>query len=137
TLVERAFDELLATTPGRCIINSAGNYFRWRAHASGTLAPGESRSLTFRTGPADITVNELEIWYDGADEFAVSIGPPGYAAGPPVRLGERADLLAGGRVCGRVYHRECDPNNGDNHIVAYLDPVGLPGSWTVTLEGRR
>jgi subtilisin family serine protease len=36
-----------------------------------------------------------------------------------------------------VYHRECDPNNGDNHIVAYLDPIGCAGNWTVTLEARR
>ena len=52
-------------------------------------------------------------------------------------LGERSDLLAEGRVIGRVYHREHDPNNGDNHIVAYIDPVGCPGHWTVTLEARR
>ena len=73
--------------------------------------------------PADITLNELEIWYDGADEFAVRIDPPGYAGGRAVRLGERSDLLIDGRVVGRVYHRKHDPNNGDNHIVAYLDPA--------------
>ena len=69
------------------------------------------------------TANELEIWYDGADEFAVRIDPPGYTGGRPVRLGERSDLLIAGRVVGRVYHRRHDPNNGDNHVVAFLDPV--------------
>ena len=137
TLVERALDELLAATPGRFVVNSAGNYFGWRAHSCGTIAPGEARSLTFVVAPADITANELEIWYDGADEFTVRIDPPGYTGGRPVRLGERSDLLIEGRVVGRVYHREHDPNNGDNHIVAYLDPVGRAGNWTVTLEARR
>jgi subtilisin family serine protease len=137
TLVERAFDELVSAVPGRFIVDSAGNYFRWRAHACGTLAPGETRSLTVVVDPADITFNELEIWYDGADEFAVRVDPPGYATGRPVCLGERSDLLIDGRVAGRVYHRKHDPNNGDNHIVVYLDPVGRAGEWTVTLEARR
>jgi subtilisin family serine protease/outer membrane protein OmpA-like peptidoglycan-associated protein len=137
TLVERAFDELLDAMPGRFVVNSAGNYFAWRTHSCGTIAPGETRSLTFVTGPGDITVNELEIWYDGADELTVRIDPPGYAAARPVCLGERSDLLIDGRVVGRVYHRKHDPNNGDNHIVAFLDPIGYAGPWTVTLEARR
>jgi subtilisin family serine protease len=137
TLVERAFDELLAARPGRFIVNSAGNYFNWRTHSCGRIAAGEQHSLTFVSDPADITVNEVEIWYDGADEFAVRIDPPGYAGGRSVRLGERSDLLAGGRLVGRVYHRKHDPNNGDNHIVAYLSPIGRAGRWTVTLEARR
>ena len=137
TLVERALDELLAATPGRFVVNSAGNYFGWRTHSCGRMGPGETRSLTFVVDPADITLNEIEIWYDGADEFAVRVTPPGYAQGRAVSLGERSDLLAEGRVIGRVYHRQHDPNNGDNHIVAYIDPVGCPGDWTVTLEARR
>ena len=137
TLVERAFDELLATTPGRFIVDSAGNYFGWRAHSCGTLAAGETLSLNMVVDPADISLNELEIWYDGADEFAVSISPPGYAVGRPVRLGERSDILITSRVAGRVYHRKHDPNDGDNHIVAYLDPIGCAGNWTITLEARQ
>jgi hypothetical protein len=137
TLVERALDELLASTPGRFVANSAGNYFRWRAHSCGILAAGESQTFTLVSNPADITANELEIWYDGADEFAVRIDPPGYTGGRPVCLGERSDLLIGGRIAGRIYHRKHDPNNGDNHIVAFLDPVGRSGHWTITLEARR
>jgi subtilisin family serine protease len=137
TLVERALDELLASTTGRYVINSAGNYFGWRTHSCGRLAPGETHRLTFAVDPADVTLNELEIWYDGADEFAVRIDPPGYVTGRAVRLGERSELLVDGRTIGRVYHRMHDPNNGDNHIVAYIDPVGRPGNWTVTLEARQ
>jgi subtilisin family serine protease/GH25 family lysozyme M1 (1,4-beta-N-acetylmuramidase) len=137
TLVERALDELLAANPGRFVVNSAGNYFGWRTHACGRAAPGESRSLTFIIDPGDITINELEIWYDGADEFAVRIDPPGYTGGRAVRLGERSDLLIEGEVIGRVYHRKHDPNNGDNHIVAYIEPIARAGNWTVTLEARQ
>jgi hypothetical protein len=137
SLAERAFDELLTTKPGLFIVNSAGNYYRWRAHSTGRVGPGEEHSFTFISDPGDITINELEIWYNGADEFAVRIDPPGYSGGRPVGLGERSDLLAGGRVVGRLYNRKHDPNNGDNHIVAYLNPVGCAGPWTVTLEGRR
>jgi hypothetical protein len=53
-----------------------------------------------------------------------------------VRLGERSDLLIEGGVIGRVYRRRHDPNNGDNHIVAYIDPVSPAENWTVTLEAR-
>lgn len=137
TLVERALDELLATTPGRFVVNSAGNYFGWHTHACGIIGPGEERSLTFVTGPADITLNELEIWYDGADEFAIRIEPPGFAGGRALRLGERSDLIIEGRTAGRLYHRKHDPNNGDNHFVAYIDAVDHPGNWTVTLQARR
>jgi outer membrane protein OmpA-like peptidoglycan-associated protein/subtilisin family serine protease len=137
TLVERALDELLAATPGRFVVNSVGNYFGWRTHSCGRIAPEESRSLTFVIDPADITLNELEIWYDGADEFAVRIDPPGYTGSRAVRLGERSDLLIEGQAVGRVYHRRHDPNNGDNHIVAYIDPIGRAGNWTVTLEARQ
>jgi subtilisin family serine protease/LAS superfamily LD-carboxypeptidase LdcB len=137
TLVERALDELLAATPGRFVVNSAGNYFGWRTHSCGVIGPGESRSLTFVIDPADITVNELEVWYDGADEFAVRVDPPGYAGGRAVLLGERSDLLINGDVAGRIYHRRHDPNNGDNQIVVYIDPLGHAGEWTVTLEARQ
>jgi hypothetical protein len=137
TLTEIALDELLAAAPGRFIVQSAGNYFRSRAHACGTLRSTESRSLTFVVEPADSTPNELEVWYDGRDEFVVRITPPGVTSGPAVRLGERSEILVGGRVIGRVYHRAHDPNNGDNHIDVFFDPVGHAGAWTITLEALR
>jgi subtilisin family serine protease len=136
-LIELAFDTLLDEAPGRMIVQSAGNYFRSRVHASGTLRPGETHSFTFASDSADVTPNELEIWYDGADEFAVRLDPPGGVRSRPVGLGEQSDVVADGRVVGRVYHRERDPNNGDNHIDAFLYPIGSAGTWTVTLEARR
>ncbi|MFI5893992.1 S8 family serine peptidase [Actinoplanes sp. NPDC051513] len=137
TLTELALDALLAEAPGRLVVQSTGNYYRARTHTAGVLRPGETHTFTFVSLPGDTTPNELEIWYAGTDELAVRIDPPGGHEGPTVRLGERADLTAGGRVIGRVYHREHDPNNRARHIDAFLDPAGLAGAWTVTLEGRR
>jgi subtilisin family serine protease len=137
TLVEQAFDQLLGARPGTFVVNSGGNYFRWRAHSHGVVQEGERRTLTFVVQPTDVTPTELEIWYDGRDEFAVRIDPPGHTTSRPVRLGERADLLVDGQVAGQLYHRAYDSNNGNHHIVAYLGAPGRAGEWTVTLEGRR
>jgi hypothetical protein len=137
TLVEQAFDQLLGARPGTFVVNSGGNYFRWRAHSGGVVHQGERRTLTFVVQPGDVTPTELEIWYDGRDEFAVRIDPPGHLTGRMVGLGERADLLVGGETVGQLYHRAYDSNNGNHHIVAYLGAPGRAGEWTVTLEGRR
>lgn len=133
TLVELAFDELLDAAPGRFIVQSAGNYANSQIHVHGTIIEGQAEAFEFVTDPADITGNELEIWYDGHDEFVVEIDPPG-RRGPRVRLGERRDLVVDGDIAGRIYHRSRDPNNGDNHIDASLDPLAAAGTWTVTLE---
>jgi hypothetical protein len=137
TLTELAFDALLSAAPGRFIVQSTGNYFRSGTHASGVLKPGQVETLTFVTDPADTSANELEIWYDGDDEFVVRIDPPAGEGGRAVRLGTRAELIAGRKIVGRVYHRSRDPNNGDNHVDAFLLPQGDAGKWTVTIEAER
>ncbi|GAA2219675.1 hypothetical protein GCM10009850_121170 [Nonomuraea monospora] len=137
TPTELALDELLAAAPGRFLAQSCGNYYRARTHASGFLLPGRQRVLRFVTDPADTTVNEVEIWYSGADELTVRVDHPRIPAGPVVPLGGSADIVAGGRVAGRVYHRAHDPNNGDHHIDAFLYPWAPGGEWRVTLESRR
>lgn len=137
TLVELALDQLIDTTPGAFVVQSAGNYYRRRAHASGRLAPGETRVLTVTIDARDPTRNEVEIWYDGSDELAVRIDPPHGPPGPRVPLGRAADLMAGGQSVGRVYHRARDPNNGDHHIDAFLYPAGQEGEWRITLEAVR
>jgi subtilisin family serine protease len=136
SLTELALDELLGATPGGFVVQSAGNYYRSRTHAAGRLSPGDVRTLRFETRPGDVTPNELEIWYDGADEYAVRIDPPGAVAARPVLLGERAELVDGGRVVGRVFHR-CEPNSLANHVDVFLEPLPRGGEWTVTLEARR
>jgi subtilisin family serine protease len=136
TLVEQAIDALLAESPGRCVIHSAGNYFRARTHASGRLRPGERRVLDWRIDPADVTPNELEIWYPGRDVFTLELLGPG--GGPMVRLGlgETAAIEHEGRIVGRAYHRAHDPMNQDHHIDLFLYPEAPPGRWEVALSSE-
>lgn len=137
TLFELALDDLLAATPGALVVQSAGNYFRARAHAAGTVAPGATRTLTFRTRPGDPSCNELEIWYDGGDRFDVRLTPPGSGPGPWVRLGEQVPVVADGVTVGRLYHRAGDPNNHDHQVDAFFEPTAPAGEWAVDLRAAR
>ena len=137
TLVELAFDELLSAAPGRCIVQSAGNYYRAQIHTTGVIAPSSTRTLTFRTHPDDTTPNELEIWYRGLDELAVQLTPPGSRAGPWVYLGEQSPVIAGVSTVGRLYHRASDPNNHDHHIDIFLSPSAPAGTWRVSLRAEQ
>jgi hypothetical protein len=137
TLAELALDHLLRAAPNRFIVQSAGNYFDRSTHASGHLASGEAQSLTFITDERDLTPNELEVWYSGDDDFTVQIESPSGNEGPRVLLGEEAEVLEDDRVLGRLYHREHDPNNHDNHVELFLYPWAPAGRWRVTLEGTR
>lgn len=133
TLVERAIDAFVAERPGRCVVQSTGNYYRANVHASGTLRPGQRRTLRWVTDRADRTPNELEIWYSGRDTLVVEIAHP--EGGEPVRaaLGEQTAIVKEGREIGRVYHRAHDPSNGDHHLDLFLYPQAPAGAWRVTL----
>ncbi|TDD63830.1 hypothetical protein E1262_29880 [Jiangella aurantiaca] len=137
TLLELALDELLRSATGGLVVQSAGNYFRARAHAAGTVAPGSTRTLAFRTRPGDPSRNELEIWYDGGDRFDVRLTPPGGAPGPWVRLGEQIPVVVDGVAVGRLYHRAGDPNNHDHQVDAFLEATAPAGVWTVSLRAAR
>ena len=133
--VVRAFDELLASIQGGFISQSGGNYAEARLHASGTLTTGDVRTLTFIKQATDTTPDELEIWYDGADELLVELCPPG---GEPILVALDSDeaIVFDGREIGWIYHRARDPN-GDNHVDAFLAAEAPAGRWTVTLRAIR
>jgi hypothetical protein len=137
TLAELALDHLVAAAPGRFIVQSAGNYFDRHTHATGRVEPGGRRTLTFVTDPADLTPNELEMWYPGGDELTTLLESPHGIRTPWIPLGEEGDIVAGGSVVGRIYHRRRDPNNGDHHIDLFLSPTAPAGVWNLTLEGVR
>jgi subtilisin family serine protease len=135
SLVEQGMDALLLERPGRAIIISAGNYFSSNAHASGQLRPGQRRTITWRIDRADITPNELEIWYSGKDSFAVELVSPGGSDSFHAALGEGCPVIVANRTIGHIYHRFRDPNNGDHHINIFLKPPASAGSWQVILIG--
>jgi len=137
TLAELALDYLIAESSGRAIVQSTGNYFDKACHASGRLAPGASHELTVVTSEDDVTPNELEVWYSGDDEFVVRLESPRGVRHPPVRLGEQADVVEEGRTVGRLYHRDRDPNNCDNHVELFLYPSAPAGAWVITIDALR
>ncbi len=133
TLVELAFDELLRGSRGRAIAQSCGNYYARMAHTKGELHTGERTSLLWKSDRAALTPNELEIWYDGADRFAVTVEAPSGATSRSAALGNIVPMYDDGRLAAQIYHRPRDPNNGDNHIHIYLYPGFQPGVWRVHL----
>jgi subtilisin family serine protease len=134
TLVEQGFDQLLAT-PNRAIVISAGNSRERAGHARGEIAQGSTRTLLWQIGQGDRTTNELEVWYDGEDELAVTLVTPAGGRFGPVALGNTVNLTnqQGVRV-GRIIHRKGDPNNGDNQIDILLEPSLPQGGWQVELQ---
>ncbi len=136
TLVEQGIDQLLRAAPGRALVQSAGNYFDAEVHASGQLRPGERRVIGWWTGEADLTPNELEVWYSGRDCLGLEIRAPGDAEPVRVPLGGHARLMLDGREVGRAYHRAHDPAAGDNHVDVFLDPRAPFGRWEITLVGE-
>jgi subtilisin family serine protease len=136
TLVEQALDAAVMAAPGRAVVQSAGNYFDRRAHASGQLRPGESRTLLWKTDEADITPNEMDIWYPGQDHISVEVRAPDGSRSRRVELDERDSLVIGGREVCKIYNRAGDPNNRHNHIDIFLYPGGPAGDWDVLLTGE-
>lgn len=132
TGVELALDAAVTERPGRAIIQSTGNYFSARAHASEDLRPGETWMLEWHIFPGDRTPNELEIWYPGVDVTTVHIIGPDGSMMASVPLGGRSDISVGDTVVGRIYHRRRDPN-GDHHVDCFLWSAP-PGRWRVGVE---
>lgn len=134
TLAEMALDFTVGAAPGRFIVQSAGNYFGRSTHASGRVELGGLRSLTFVTHPADLTPNELEVWYPGVDELSIRVESPTGTRSEWVPLGQHVDVGEDGDVVGRLYHRPRDPNNLDNHVDLFLAPWAPAGAWNVMLR---
>jgi hypothetical protein len=96
-------------------------------------------------GKADISENELEIWYSPQDRFRVWLLPPDSSEwiGPVEerQYVENKQLADGTFVS--IYNEIYHPVNGCNQIAIYLSPNLTPGHvigidagvWTVRLEG--
>ncbi|HYP01514.1 MAG TPA: S8 family serine peptidase [Pyrinomonadaceae bacterium] len=159
--VSRWIDAAMAL-PGRCVTVAAGNagqekpafegdrsYFMGRIHTSGTVpARGLSTDidwLVVGNTIADVSENELEIWYNPQDRFSVMLRPPGGNwIGPvkPHEFYENLQLDDGSFVS--IYNELYHPANGANYIAIYLSPFlsrrgtrGIrAGQWTVRLYGE-
>jgi subtilisin family serine protease len=133
TLVEQGFEHLLAAD-GRAIVVAAGNMGDAGAHASGTLSPDVPRTLGWRIHSADTSDNELEIWYTGAADVAVTVtAPTGQVLGP-VRPGAPSELLIKNKVAVRAVSVRNDPSNGDHQVNVFLRRSAPKGEWRVQLS---
>jgi subtilisin family serine protease len=167
SLTAQWIDHALSTR-GRSVAVASGNagqteptsgddrgFIKGRIHASGTLlATDLRRDLVWvvegNEHVADVSENEMEIWYNAQDRFDVSIRPPGgewSAAIAPTQKALNQRMKDGTRVS--IINETYYPSNGWNRISIALsprfpDPVNgkeqppqpiTPGEWTVRLHG--
>jgi subtilisin family serine protease len=149
------------TRRGRCVCVAAGNsgqempespedtgYVFGRVHSSGTIAARELTAeiewVVAGNGIADLSENELEVWYSPADRFSVQVKPPRGAWTEEVQPGDFIEnrQLADGSMLS-IYNELYHPANGANLIAIYLSPyldepqVGVSaGQWLVRLIGE-
>lgn len=133
TLVEQGFDELLKS-PGRAIVIAAGNSREAESHASGTLAPGQVKSLRWRIKQTDSTPNELEIWSSGPNGLEVTLSTPTHQRIGPVAPGSAVPVMKGSEQLGSIVSRLADPNNGANLINIVLARGLSVKRWDVQLR---
>jgi subtilisin family serine protease len=155
------------TSRGRCVTVAAGNagqvepssptdrgFVKGRIHAGGTVPATNLRhELGWVVGDveiADVSENELEIWYGPQDRFDVEVKPPGQPWIGPISLGQRIrNGLLGDSSVLSVYNEPYHPANGLNRISVILSPFFGPeaadgtrqlgpiasGEWRVRLTG--
>ncbi len=148
------------TTPGRAVCVAAGNagqekaaapgdrgWVMGRIHTSGQVAQNASLDIEWVVvgdGLADLSENEMELWYNAQDHFGVQIKPPDSDWTEIVMPNE---FIENRRLPSRtvlsIFNELYSPANGANHIACYLSPfysktrtVGIrPGVWRVRLHG--
>jgi subtilisin family serine protease len=136
TLVERGLDAALSAAKGLAFVHSTGNYYDRRIHAAGQVKSGESHTLIWIVDVADVTPNEMEIWYSSRDKLSVELRSPEDECFGPVLLDTHEDITVDGHRVGRIYHRAHDPNNSDHQIDIFLYPISQAGRWQVILHGE-
>jgi phosphatidylserine/phosphatidylglycerophosphate/cardiolipin synthase-like enzyme len=134
--VEQGLDAAVTAAPGRCIVQSCGNYYDRRAHSFARLRPGEERTLTVDAEQAGVIPHEVDVWYPGRDRLIVEIYLPDSTLARRVALGDQGPISIQGQEVGKVYHRARDPNNLDNQINLFIYPSAPAGEWRLTLIGE-
>jgi len=112
-----------------------------RIHSSGRIpARGldvELGWVVVGNGIADISENELEIWYSAQDRFTVEVLAPGeskWLRVEPQHFFENRRLPDGTTVS--IYNELYHPVNGANYIAIYLSPNLSPGEIRGITAGR-
>lgn len=146
SIVERAIDRLLEQ-PGRAMTVAAGNEHVWHGHATGVIATGQIRELSWRVsgpfqfaagGRPDRSPNELEIWYDPLDVFEVRIiSPSGHVT---QIVGQNSTVFEQTPHGNSVFvdHERFTRLNGKARIYVEVSPAPTfaveAGTWRVELR---
>ncbi|SDI31119.1 Subtilase family protein [Actinokineospora alba] len=158
SLVERVIDSLVEAQSGRAFVHAAGNGHVWDNHASGTLAAGATRTLSWQVGgglelpggavPAapDPSLNELELWYSSNDSFHVRLISPTGASTVAFAPGDRDFHTFADGTTALVDSEQFSALNGDARVFIRVErgtaPAVTSGKWQVEItaaeirEGR-
>lgn len=103
-------------------------------NASGNLAPGESYSLPSpAASPTRLsTSSRSDMRAATSSQFCTD--PSEHDNARAVRLGERTELLVGGRVADRLYHARMKPTTQTITSMRFWGLAGCSGTRTVMLE---
>lgn len=134
TLVDQAFATMVAV-PGRAIVVAAGNAGNGATHASGSISAGQPRTLDWDIHPADMTDNEIEIWYTGTSALTAALRSPDGAYTLSVEPNTPVQQLRiKNRIVATAASVRDDPTNGDHQINLFLRRGAPKGRWTVLLQ---
>lgn len=136
TLVELALNNALKSRAGFAIVQSTGNYFDAKCHHSGILKEGESADIEWLFKTADRTANEMEIWYEGDDEFGIEI----YDGNDLLKKAdsfEEVVFSVDNEVDAVIFHRQNEPNTHKNQIDIILTGKPKVDSLRVRLVGNK
>lgn len=136
SLVETGFDTLVSAANNRAIVLAASNSYADSIHASSTIRQNEVKELHWIVKSSDLTSNELELWYDKADEFSCELIAPNGTNLGEIKLGTNHKVLGDHHeILIFIAHRKNDPNNGDNVINIFMERGLITGQWTLRLRG--
>jgi subtilisin family serine protease len=139
SLLERGIDNLLGGA-GRAFVKSAGNAGADRIHASGTVTEGATVDVAFNMPAEAGSPAQIDLWYNGDDEFTAAIVNPARESTPAVTIRNAlTSTLASGDTV-RVDHRDKDSRNGDRRIFVTMRPGDSgaleEGRWLLRLVGK-
>jgi hypothetical protein len=141
------FLDALLSLPGRAITCSAGNQnFVFEHHTRGTVTQGSTTNVVLIYEPNASNSDTLQLWYDGHDEFTVTLRIPTSPATVigPIASGSPSVTIPVTTVTGATIVVSVDsgryPNNGDNRVEVrvILTGASIPsGNWILELDGLR
>lgn len=138
--IEAALNALAG--PGVLFVTAAGNEGDSAMHVAGQVFPGSEAAVSFVfTEGYPRAYADVNLWYDGADRFRVSVTAPTGQTFGPVAPGELGTYTAsdGTRIAIDAVSAPW-PVNGDNRVRIRLDGADdrpLRGVWSFTLHGDR